>query len=308
MRGIGDDDDKNKENLIGKNKEMKYEYGHLFTSTFEGYTVLFLVKHLNKRKLNSHLWFFSGICRMIYPTYCFLIDVGTLVKPYSLGNLYFDLHEGASSNPKVAGVCGEIVPIMKDANPTDVMVHAQKVEYKFSHILDKSLESILGFISVLPGAFSGYNYKCLEPQNADGPLWGHYFYSLRMKNKISCYEANIYLAEDRILCSALVFSKINANILKYNSNAQAETDVPDSMFALLSQRRRWINGSWFALFNSISMMNDMCKSKHTCCRKFVFFWQIFYYLFNIVYSFFLVGGFYLAFSICVRQQFRSEGS
>ena len=309
LRNKTQDNSENDDQLEGftdKNVEMKYEYGHLFTTTYNDFKVLFLVKHLNKRKLNSHLWFFSGFCRRINPNYCFLIDVGTLVKPYALGNLYIDLHKGADSKPKVAGVCGEIIPIMREATFTDVMVHAQKVEYKFSHILDKALESIIGFISVLPGAFSGYNYKCLEPDNLDGPLWGHYFFSLRMKNNISCYKANIYLAEDRILCSALVFSKTYPNILKYNSNAQAETDAPDTMFKLLSQRRRWINGSWFALFHSISMIGDMCESKHTCPRKSIFFCQIIYYIINVLYSFFLVGGFFLAFSICVREQFQSK--
>ena len=33
---------------------------------------------------------------------------------------------------------------------------AQYVEYKMSHFIDKSAESILGIVSVLPGAFSGY--------------------------------------------------------------------------------------------------------------------------------------------------------
>ena len=285
---------------------MKYEYGHLFSSNYKGYKTFFLVKHLNKRKLNSHLWFFSGFCRELNPNYCFLIDVGTLVLPYALNYLFEELHCGSLKEPYVAGVCGEIIPIMAEATFTDVMIHAQKVEYKFSHILDKALESVLGFITVLPGAFSGYNYKCLEPDNLDGPLWGHYFYSLKMKGKISCYKANIYLAEDRILCSALVFSNQHCNILKYSSKAKAETDVPKSMFELLSQRRRWINGSWFALLHSLSMIKTMSESKHSCCRKLIFYFQMLYYLINIVYSFFLVGGFYLALSICVRQQFESK--
>lgn len=35
---------------------------------------------------------------------------------------------------------------------------AQKFEYCISHILDKSFESLFGFIQVLPGAFSGYRW------------------------------------------------------------------------------------------------------------------------------------------------------
>ena len=45
---------------------------------------------------------------------------------------------------------------------------AQYVEYKMSHFIDKSAESILGIVSVLPGAFSGYWYEAIwkEPLDA----------------------------------------------------------------------------------------------------------------------------------------------
>ena len=52
---------------------------------------------------------------------------------------------------------------------------AQHVEYKFAHILDKALESVFGYITVLPGAFSAYRWDVI---NGD-PLWKDYFHSLR---------------------------------------------------------------------------------------------------------------------------------
>jgi chitin synthase len=38
-------------------------------------------KHLNGKKLSSHLWFFEGFCRYLKPEFIVLLDVGT--KPGS---------------------------------------------------------------------------------------------------------------------------------------------------------------------------------------------------------------------------------
>ena len=81
-------------------------------------------------------------------------------------------------DPQIAGVCGELIPQIKHDTFFDVFFYAQKVEYKFSHILDKSLESLLGHISILPGAFSAYRWETLQAYNEKGPLWGDYFKSI----------------------------------------------------------------------------------------------------------------------------------
>jgi chitin synthase len=74
-----------------------------------------------------------------------------------------------------------------------------------SNILDKPLESVFGFISVLPGAFSAYRYVVLQNDTkGEGPL-ERYFKGKKMHGAdAGIFTANMYLAEDRILCFELV--------------------------------------------------------------------------------------------------------
>jgi chitin synthase len=63
-----------------------------------------------------------------------------------------------------------------------------------SNILDKPLESVFGYISVLPGAFSAYRYKALlNSSNGKGPL-ASYFHGEKMHEPgaiASAFDSNM---------------------------------------------------------------------------------------------------------------------
>jgi chitin synthase len=257
--------------------------------------MLFCLKEKNQKKINSHRWFFQAFGAVLDPNICVLIDAGTKPGKDSVYHLWkaFDLE------PMCAGACGEIKAMLvhgkKLLNP---LVATQNFEYKMSNILDKPLESAFGFISVLPGAFSAYRYVALQnDKTGNGPL-EKYFAGEKMHGaNAGIFTANMYLAEDRILCFELV-SKRNCHwILQYVKSANGETDVPVEMADFILQRRRWLNGSFFAAVYALAHSFDIFRSDHSFLRKMMFLVEFVYQTISMLFAWFALGNFFLVFRI-----------
>ncbi|KAI0030789.1 glycosyltransferase family 2 protein [Vararia minispora EC-137] len=258
--------------------------------------VIFCMKEKNQKKINSHRWFFNAFGRMLQPNICVLLDVGTRPGNKSIYHLWktFDL------NSNVGGACGEIAAYkgrywISLSNP---LVAAQNFEYKISNILDKTTESMFGYISVLPGAFSAYRYIALQnDKTGRGPLASYFKGEVLHGRDTDIFTSNMYLAEDRILCFELV-AKANSDwVLRYVSSAVGETDVPDALPEFISQRRRWLNGSFFAATYAIVHIPQMLASGHSLARKLWLLVQSMYNIINLIASWFAIGNFYLFFVI-----------
>ncbi|CAG8784970.1 41338_t:CDS:2, partial [Gigaspora margarita] len=215
--------------------------------------VMFCLKEINAKKLNSHHWSFNAFAPLLNPNICILLDVGTKPSQTLVYHLWKENTPNLAfnSDPRISGACGEIKVDLghKCRNLLNPLIASQNFEYKMSNILDKPSESVFGYISVLPGAFSTYRYKAI----INGPLESYFKGEHGLDaTKTGIFEANMYLAEDRILSFELVIKKNKSWKLKYVKSAKAETDVPDNVPEFISQRRRWLNGSFFTAFYSIS--------------------------------------------------------
>ncbi|KAI9355312.1 chitin synthase-domain-containing protein [Zopfochytrium polystomum] len=250
---------------------------------------IFLLKEKNAKKINSHRWFFKAVCDQLDPEVCILIDVGTKATKES----FFHIYRAFENNPRVGGACGEITVELgkqwrKLINP---IVAIQNFEYKMSNILDKPLESVFGYISVLPGAFSAYRYRALQ-----GKPLECYFKGENPKDR-DVREANMYLAEDRILCFELAMKESEPWLLKYVKSARAETDVPSTLSDLIKQRRRWLNGAFFVQLHATLNWMRISRSAHTAARKGLLYAEFLYNCITLLFSWFMIANMYLTFHV-----------
>lgn len=266
--------------------------------------IIFCLKEQNKKKLNSHRWFFNAFGPLINPNVCVLLDVGTKPTSTSIYELWkcFDKHSN------VGGACGEICVDTGRACSlllTSPLAASQNFEYKMSNILDKPLESVFGYISVLPGAFSAYRYRALlNGPDGKGPL-ASYFKGEAMHGGgaggAGLFERNMYLAEDRILCFEIVTKKREGWILKYVKSAKAATDVPTTVPEFISQRRRWLNGSLFASFHSTIFFYRIWTSGQNPIRMLVLQIEFIYNAVQLIFTWTSLANFYLAFFFLVSS-------
>ncbi|KAJ5378987.1 chitin synthase [Penicillium cosmopolitanum] len=261
--------------------------------------MIFCLKQQNSKKINSHRWLFNAFGRILNPEVCILIDAGT--KPGTKSLLY--LWEAFYNDRNLGGACGEIHALLgrrweKLLNP---IVAAQNFEYKISNILDKPLESVFGYVSVLPGAFSAYRYRAIMGRPLEQYFHGDHTLSARLGPKgiegMNIFKKNMFLAEDRILCFELVAKAGFKWHLTYVKASKGETDVPEAPAEFLGQRRRWLNGSFAAGLYSIVHFTRIYKSGHTLIRLAWLHVQLIYNLLQLVMTWFSLASYWLTTSV-----------
>jgi cellulose synthase/poly-beta-1,6-N-acetylglucosamine synthase-like glycosyltransferase len=65
---------------------------------------IFAVKQRNDGKINSHKWFFQGLCKYLKPEQCLMLDIGTRPDKHAL----FKLYKYMQRHTFCGGCCGEI--------------------------------------------------------------------------------------------------------------------------------------------------------------------------------------------------------
>lgn len=260
---------------------------------------VFALKEEKASKLDSHHWYFRAFAEQVQPEFTAVMDVGTMLSKAALYHVLYAFER----NRQIGGACGQLTVEDPFKNLSNWVVSAQHFEYKISNILDKSLESCFGFISVLPGAFSAYRYEAIRGEPLDA-----YFQTLNVDlGVLGPFIGNMYLAEDRILCFELLARKGCSWTMHYVQDAVARTDVPHDLVSLIAQRKRWLNGSFFAtLFSIWNWGRVYSESAHSTPRKLALLLFYIYHVASTLFAFFLPANLYLALFFIVFQGFQQN--
>eukprot|EP01017_Pseudomicrothorax_dubius_P035745 TRINITY_DN5054_c0_g1_i4.p1 TRINITY_DN5054_c0_g1~~TRINITY_DN5054_c0_g1_i4.p1 ORF type:complete len:689 (-),score=111.69 TRINITY_DN5054_c0_g1_i4:18-2084(-) len=229
--------------------------------------VFFVAKHVNGGKLSSHLWFFNGFCRELCPEICCQLDVGTVPA----ANAVFKCWLAMDADATLGGVCG-----FMDAESQSFLgiEAAQSFEYLMTNVVDKSFDSALGFLQVLPGGWCAYRWSAIKHHRVFKTYLAtamdpDFVYS----DAYTCQMANLYLAEDRLICLSIFTVPNEQYRLKFLPDARASTDPPASVPLLLGQRRRWINGFWASFSFVWDHLSQVNSSHHSRCAVLAFYFD-----------------------------------
>lgn len=257
--------------------------------------MMFCLKQKNSKKINSHRWLFTAFGRILNPEICILLDAGTKPGHKSLLALW----EAFYNDKDLGGACGEIHAMLGKGwrNLINPLIASQNFEYKISNILDKPLESSFGYVSVLPGAFSAYRFRAIMGRPLEQYFHGDHTLSKQLGKKgiegMNIFKKNMFLAEDRILCFELVAKAGSKWHLTYVKASKGETDVPEGAPEFISQRRRWLNGSFAATIYSLMHFGRLYKSGHNILRMFFFHFQMLYNVATVTLAWFSLASFWL---------------
>jgi cellulose synthase/poly-beta-1,6-N-acetylglucosamine synthase-like glycosyltransferase/peptidoglycan/xylan/chitin deacetylase (PgdA/CDA1 family)/spore germination protein YaaH len=139
-----------------------------------------------------------------------MIDADTMVAPDGIRNLVAPL-----ADPKVGAVSGHV----RVGNTRRWLGKFQDLEYVTAFEIDRRAQDFLGCIIVAPGALSAFRRRALDEA---GPI------------------TNDTLAEDTDL--TLQLHRLGWKVV-FAPRAYADTEAPESVKALLSQRFRWAFGT-----------------------------------------------------------------
>jgi cellulose synthase/poly-beta-1,6-N-acetylglucosamine synthase-like glycosyltransferase len=116
---------------------------------------------------------------------------------------------------------------------------------------------------------------------------------------------NMHMSEDRILCFEIVARLNERRTMHYCKGAVAKADVPKTIEDLIRQRRRWLNGTFFAAVYAVMHFPRVVNGTvHSAVRKF-FSWEFVFIATVLTVTWMFLSNLYLTFHFIRKGGFRN---
>ena len=238
-----------------------------FVKYFPPLQVIFAVKHQRTGKLDTHRWFFEAFAAQLEPLYCFTTYAGTKLAERSVYKLYMAME----THDHYGAVCAELMATA-GVNRQDWVASAQGFNLKLSHIFDRALESIFGYVLKMPECATLYRWEAIKPDHdtGDGPL-REYF---RAAEHVVTADASQDLelvhrhAPQRVLQFQILARPGRRWLTGYVKNAYAIVGVPTDIDELITEQARWLNAAHLGVMYNLHHFSELWEhSAHSLSRK-----------------------------------------
>lgn len=208
-------------------------------------TITMIIKRDNRRKHNSHEWFFGrgGFAEFYKHELLFATDCGTLFEKDCLLSLISYME----SNPTVSVSTGRQRVMTKAQQGSDEHLFSLATMYRLAQCYDYESSfacfmgafALFGFLPVIPGPCGLYRASDMLGAPRD---W--YFDVVNTDpDKSGMVLGNLRIAEDRVLSYAAVLKTAEPRRMALIPEATFYFEAETSLEKFLLQRRRWTNGT-----------------------------------------------------------------
>lgn len=250
--------------------------------------LIFGVKEHGGGQLHSLLWFYTGFCKQLQPTYCMVLESGVVPRPGCISRLVLAM----DFDPQVGGVTPELA--VQDFEPWSGWHWLQFFAYKYQAAFEQPMESIIGFVPRVPNACAAWRWMAIRGEPLATILWAE-----ERADKLGPGESQALLGYDRTLPLEVMTKKARRWKVQFESLAVADVPCPDSLPDLMEEERKKINGQIYADAKYFVTCPEhlCCRSNHTICRKCCFSCQYVERAMTTTLRFLFPANLFLAYSI-----------
>lgn len=222
------------------------------------FSLSFIVKVDNRRKHNSHEWFFNAFVRSKRPQFMFLTDAFTKFEPDTIRNLIAAME--SDKNISVATGRQRVMTKKQQGceseafgSVADWLRRVQCFDFEASNCVYNGAFGLGGCLPVIPGPCGCFRYDHMcAPGNGTGvnddgtnrtPVQWYLDQINKPAEKTGWVMGNLKIAEDRVLSYAAVLKTAKPARMAFVTSAVFYFESESFLHMLVKQRRRWINGT-----------------------------------------------------------------